>query len=90
MPRTDLSRRVITLHGHEVSYREAGEGEPIVLIHGITGSSDTWLDVIPGLAERYSVIAPDLLGHGQSAKPRGHYSLGAYESGMRDLLAALG
>jgi pimeloyl-ACP methyl ester carboxylesterase len=62
----------------------------IVLIHGITGSSETWADVIEPLAEHYTVVAPDLLGHGQSAKPRGDYSLGAYASGIRDLLGALG
>src|SRR4051794_25081331 len=80
----------IKLHGHRVSYRRAGWGPLLVLIHGITGSSDTWLDVIEPLAERYTVVAPDLLGHGQSAKPRGDYSLGAYASGLRDLLTALG
>jgi pimeloyl-ACP methyl ester carboxylesterase len=62
----------------------------LLLLHGITGSSRTWLDVIPALAERYTVVAPDLLGHGASAKPRGDYSLGAYASGVRDLLSALG
>jgi len=46
--------------------------------------------VVPLLAERYTVIAPDLLGHGQSAKPRGDYSLGAYAASVRDLLVALG
>jgi len=80
----------ITLHGHCVSYRRAGWGPVIVLIHGITGSSDTWQDVIEPLAEKYTVVAPDLLGHGASAKPRGDYSLGAYASGIRDLLGALG
>jgi pimeloyl-ACP methyl ester carboxylesterase len=62
----------------------------VVLIHGITSSSRTWRAVMPALAEHYTVIAPDLLGHGQSAKPRGDYSLGAYASGVRDLLVALG
>src|SRR5919107_1419826 len=80
----------ITLHGHCVSYRRAGWGPVVVLIHGITGSSATWADVMEPLAERYTVVAPDLLGHGQSAKPRGDYSLGAYASGIRDLLGALG
>jgi pimeloyl-ACP methyl ester carboxylesterase len=79
----------VLLHGHRVSFRRAGEGPAIVLIHGITGSSQTWQDVIPPLAEHYTVIAPDLLGHGESAKPRGDYSLGAYASGVRDLLIAL-
>jgi pimeloyl-ACP methyl ester carboxylesterase len=81
----------VVLHGHRVSLRRAGTaGSAIVLIHGITGSSRTWGDVIPPLAERHAVIAPDLLGHGESAKPRGDYSLGAYASGLRDLLIAIG
>jgi pimeloyl-ACP methyl ester carboxylesterase len=80
----------IVLHGHRVSYRRAGWGPVIVLIHGITGSSGTWEHVIEPLSEDYTVVAPDLLGHGESAKPRGDYSLGAYASGIRDLLAALG
>ncbi len=66
-----------------------GEGPPILLIHGITSSSRTWKRVMPRLAETHTVIAPDLLGHGQSAKPQGDYSLGAYASGIRDLLVAL-
>lgn len=66
-----------------------GEGPPILLIHGITSSSRTWKRVMPRLAEKHTVIAPDLLGHGRSAKPQGDYSLGAYASGARDLLIAL-
>jgi pimeloyl-ACP methyl ester carboxylesterase len=83
------STEEIVLHGHRVSFRRAGTGSALVLIHGITGSSRTWAEVIPPLAERHTVIAPDLLGHGESAKPRGDYSLGAYASGVRDLLIAL-
>jgi pimeloyl-ACP methyl ester carboxylesterase len=85
-----MEHEEITLHGHRVSFRRAGWGPVIVLIHGITGSSETWADVIEPLAENYTVVAPDLLGHGQSAKPRGDYSLGAYASGIRDLLGAIG
>jgi pimeloyl-ACP methyl ester carboxylesterase len=82
--------RTVRIHGHDVSYRMSGQGPTVVLIHGIAGSSTTWRAVMPALAEHYTVIAPDLLGHGQSAKPRGDYSLGAYASGVRDLLAVLG
>jgi pimeloyl-ACP methyl ester carboxylesterase len=82
--------RFVRIHGHDVAYRAAGEGPVLVLVHGIAGSSNTWAKVMPGLAERYTVVAPDLLGHGESAKPRGDYSLGAYASGVRDLLAVLG
>jgi pimeloyl-ACP methyl ester carboxylesterase len=62
----------------------------VVLLHGIAGTSATWDAVIPRLAEHYDVLAPDLLGHGESAKPRGDYSLGAYANAVRDLLEALG
>src|SRR3954465_7823670 len=92
-PVEDLTPRQeeITLHGHRVVYRTAGSGGPVVLlIHGITGSAKQWDEIVPALAERYTVVAPDLLGHGESAKPRGDYSLGAYAAGVRDLLIALG
>jgi pimeloyl-ACP methyl ester carboxylesterase len=79
----------IELHGHEVSYQIAGEGPVILLIHGIAGRSEQWLDAMSILADSHTVIAPDLLGHGRSAKPRGDYSLGAYAAGLRDLLVAL-
>src|SRR5207302_11184721 len=68
-----------------------GAGGPVVLlIHGIVGCAEQWDQVVPLLAERYTVVAPDLLGHGESAKPRGDYSLGAYAASVRDLLVALG
>ena len=86
----DLELRETRLHGHTVSYRAAGSGPAIVLIHGITSDSGAWVETIERLAEDYTVIAPDLFGHGASAKPRGDYSLGAYASGVRDLLGVLG
>ena len=86
----DIAPRELVLHGHRMSYRIAGEGAVIALIHGITSTSDTWRELLPLLAERHTVVAPDLLGHGDSAKPRGDYSLGAYAAGLRDLLVALG
>ena len=85
-----IESREITLHGHKVSYLTGGEGPVLVLVHGIASSSGAWGDVLPTLARRFTVLAPDLMGHGQSAKPRGDYSLGAYASGIRDLMIALG
>src|SRR5256714_12265358 len=86
-----METREITLHGNRVSYRSAGDGEEVVvLVHGITGSGETWADVIPTLAEEVTVLGPDLLGHGASAKAAGSYSLGACASGVRHLAAALG
>ena len=82
----------VMLHGHRVVCRVAGDpGLPVVLlIHGITCSGATWDPVMPALAEHAYVIAPDLLGHGESDKPRTDYSLGAFASGLRDLLECLG
>lgn len=85
----DLGLRYANIHGHDVGYRMAGEGPVVVLIHGMAGSSRTWLEVVPHLARRHTVIAPDLLGHGESAKPVGDYSLGAHASGLRDLLVGV-
>lgn len=82
--------RYLNLHGERVAYREAGQGPVLLLIHGMAGSSYTWRAVIPQLSKRYRVIAPDLIGHGQSAKPRGDYSLGAFAVWLRDLLDELG
>ena len=83
--------RTLTLHGQQISYRSAGETGPVVvLLHGIAGTSATWDSVLPGLGEHHTVIVPDLLGHGQSGKLGGDYSLGAYASAVRDLLFALG
>jgi pimeloyl-ACP methyl ester carboxylesterase len=90
-PRTKRSDiRRTTLHGHDVAYRQGGSGPVVVLVHGITSSSATWERVMPHLADHFTVIAPDLAGHGESAKPRGDYSLGAHASSLRDLLLALG
>src|SRR5215216_10339 len=89
-PQTLDELHEVVLHGHRVFYRAVGRGPVIVLVHGITSTSATWANLLPYLAERFTVIAPDLLGHGESAKPRGDYSLGAYASGIRDLLVALG
>lgn len=78
------------LHGHRAIYHMAGSGPPVVLIHGMLNSSRHWREVALRLAERHTVIAPDLIGHGDSATPRGDYSLGAHASSIRDLLAVLG
>jgi pimeloyl-ACP methyl ester carboxylesterase len=80
----------VSIHGHDMAYLREGNGPALLLLHGIAGSSRTWRDVIPRLTDRFTVIAPDLMGHGQSEKPLGDYSLGAFASGIRDLLEVLG
>ncbi|MGA9359370.1 MAG: alpha/beta fold hydrolase [Mycobacterium sp.] len=78
-----------TIHGYKRAYRIAGSGPAILLIHGIGDNSTTWNAIQAKLAQRFTVIAPDLLGHGQSDKPRADYSVAAYANGMRDLLSVL-
>src|SRR2546421_7559353 len=80
----------VDLHGHRVIYRTVGSGPPVVLIHGMVNSSKHWEAVALRLAAEHTVIAPDLIGHGDSATPRGDYSIGAHAAVIRDLLAVIG
>ena len=80
----------VTIHGYDVAFRRGGEGPVLLLLHGIAGSSGTWLPAMRLLQHEYTVVAPDFLGHGRSAKPLGDYSLGNHASGMRDFLHLLG
>ena len=82
--------KYVELHGNRVAYLDEGHGDVILLLHGMAGSSQTWRSVIGPLSRTYRVIAPDLLGHGASAKPRSDYSLGAFAVSLRDLLDELG
>lgn len=81
--------RFCTIHGYRRAYRIAGSGPVILLIHGIGDNSGTWAGVQERLARRFTVIAPDLLGHGQSEKPQADYSVAAYANRIRDLLSVL-
>ena len=80
----------VVIHGHERAFVKVGTGPVLLLLHGLGCDHTSWDPVIGSLARRYTVIAPDLLGHGQSAKPRADYSVGGYANGMRDLITLLG
>jgi pimeloyl-ACP methyl ester carboxylesterase len=80
----------VAISGRGLSYTIAGSGEPLVLVHGLGGTRETWNTVLDDLAADYTVIAPDLPGHGDSDAPGGDYSIGAYAAALRDLLVALG
>ena len=82
--------KFLELHGDRVAYRDDGDGEVLLLIHGMAGNSDSWRSVLPQLSKKFRVIAPDLLGHGESAKPRSDYSLGAFAVWPRGFLDELG
>lgn len=80
----------VTVHGYRRAFVKAGSGPALLLLHGLACDHTTWSKVIAPLAEHFTVIAPDFLGHGESAKPRADYSIGGYANGMRDLLTILG
>ncbi len=80
----------VEIHGHRRAYVKTGSGPALLLLHGLGCDHTTWDPIIESLAKRYTVIAPDLLGHGASDKPRADYSVGGYANGMRDLLTVLG
>ena len=90
MSATSHELQYLTLHGHRRAFVKVGKGPVLLLLHGLGCDHTTWEPVIDSLAKRYTVIAPDLLGHGQSAKPRADYSVGGYANGMRDLITVLG
>jgi pimeloyl-ACP methyl ester carboxylesterase len=85
-----IAREVVTLDGDRIVFRSAGEGPVLLLVHGLAGSSATWKHVFGRLAHRFTVVAPDLLGQGESDRPHSEYSLGTYANTLRDLLDALG
>ncbi|MFP5333306.1 MAG: alpha/beta fold hydrolase, partial [Acidimicrobiia bacterium] len=81
--------RTETLHGHDLWLVDSGNGPTVLLIHGLLGSHRNWLHLVDRLDDRHRVLAPDLFGHGASAKPMGDYSLGAHAATLRDLLDRL-
>lgn len=85
----EVVRETRVVHGHRRAFLRAGEGPALLLVHGIGNNARTWAGVIGRLAATHTVIAPDLLGHGDSDKPRGDYSIAGYANGMRDLLSVL-
>lgn len=89
MPAEEFRVMHVTIHGYDVAYRLSGEGPVLLLLHGIAGSSGTWIPSMGLLQPQFRVLAPDFLGHGKSAKPLGDYSLGNHAAGMRDLLDRL-
>jgi len=87
---TDTTARTTTLHGHELAYLDSGQGPAVLFIHGLLGSRRNWRHLVDTLDADHRVLAPDLFGHGASAKPMGDYSLGAHAATLRDLLDQLG
>jgi pimeloyl-ACP methyl ester carboxylesterase len=85
-----MQKRTISLHGRSLSYVQAGSGPALLMIHGMAGTCESWRAVVEPLARRYTVIAPDLPGHGDSQPGAGDYSIGSLAAALRDLLITFG
>ena len=82
--------RAVMLSGHELAYLDSGDGPAVLFIHGLTNSSRSWARLVDALNTDHRILAPDLYGHGASAKPMRDYSLSAHAATLRDLLDRLG
>lgn len=87
---TDFEHHLAFVNGQRIHYVREGQGEPIVLLHGWPQTWYMWRKVIPALAERYTVIAPDLRGFGQSSKPQDGYDKRTVAVDIYELVRSLG
>jgi 3-oxoadipate enol-lactonase len=79
----------LSANGIRLYYQTAGEGPPLLLLHGLGSASDDWQLQIPIFAGQFRVVAMDLRGHGHSDKPRGPYSMRDFASDAVVLLDGL-
>ena len=77
------------VNGVKLHYLVAGKGDPVVLLHGYAQTSHMWRPLIAELADKHTVIAPDLRGFGQSAKPEGGYDKKAMAQDIHALVKSL-
>ncbi|MFH0809947.1 MAG: alpha/beta hydrolase [Pseudomonadota bacterium] len=89
-PPVGTSRRFFLAQGLYLHCVEAGEGEPLVMVHGLGGSWDNWLPIIPSLSRRYRCLVPDLPGFGLSPKPDAPYTVAWFAEVLRDMLRGAG
>ena len=85
-----VSSRFADVNGTRLHYLSAGQGPPVVLLHGYTETSHMWLPLIAVLAKTNTVIAPDLRGAGESAKPEGGYEKKTLAQDVHALVESLG
>lgn len=86
----EAEHEMIRVNGVRLHYLTAGNGPPMVLLHGWPETSYAWRKVLPALAERYRVVAPDLRGMGHSDKPEVGYDMRTVATDIRELVRALG
>jgi pimeloyl-ACP methyl ester carboxylesterase len=85
-----ISSRVVEIDGAKLHYMTAGHGTPLILLHGYAETSLMWKPIIPTLAERFTVIAPDLPGIGDSDIPADGLDMKSAAIRIHDLAKSLG
>ncbi len=86
-----LEEKRVTVDAHTIHYLEGGNGEPVILLHGIFAEKDHWVDFARHLTGHYRVVAPDLPGYGESSRhPSQHYDYKAQTERLKNLLDAMG
>lgn len=86
-----LSEKTVTLQEHEIRYLQGGDGEVVVLLHGIFAEKDHWVDFARELTGHYRVIVPDLPGYGKSSRLSNQaYDYASQAARLKALLDALG
>lgn len=88
--RRGIESRFAVVNGVRIHYLTAGKGDPVLLLHGYAENRHMWRPLIPELAKTHTVIAPDLRGFGQSAKPSGGYTKKAMAQDIHALAISLG
>ena len=86
----EMTTRDIIVDGIRIHVAEAGQGRALILLHGLSATHANWELTIPAFADRWRVIAPDLPGHGRSAKPDAPYTVDFYAGVVRSLGRELG
>jgi pimeloyl-ACP methyl ester carboxylesterase len=87
---TEIQNGVAQVNGLRMHYLLAGQGSPVVLLHGWPQTSHCWRKVLPVLAAEHTVIAPDLRGYGRTDKPRTGYDKRAMATDVAALVESLG
>ena len=78
----------VTLQGVSYEYEVVGSGEPLLLLHGFTGSMETWRSFVLSWSEQFQVILVDIVGHGKTESPEDvtHYDIRNVSLQMKELL----
>jgi len=86
-----IKQDTVQTRGGTMAYLHMGKGEPVILVHGIPTNSGLWRNVMPALADRFALYAPDMIGYGASAKPTDQdLSVAAQADYLADFMDAVG